>query len=225
MEDALVSQAAMKLFEWDWSRAEQLFRRAIAQNPNDHLAHLWYGFFLGAMGRKEENLAERKRALELNPLSWVANASVGNALGALGRHDEAIRLLRATVELNPNFFFTRKYLGDEYLAIGKPDLAIAEFQVAQDLPSLGYAYAVNGQKAEAQRVLDQIRKNPAANSFDLVIVNVGLGRTGEALDLLEQANRERVPWLIFIRVDGRLASLRGNPRFEAIASSMNIPVR
>ncbi|HKE23617.1 MAG TPA: hypothetical protein VKB88_14725 [Bryobacteraceae bacterium] len=71
----------MKMFEWDWSGAEQSFHRAIALNPNDPLAHIWYGFFLDAMGRQEENLAERKRALELDPLSWNANAGVGGALG------------------------------------------------------------------------------------------------------------------------------------------------
>ena len=54
-------------------------------------------------------------------------------------------------------------------------------------------------------------------------MNVGLGRTSEALDLLEQAYRERAMWLMFLQVDGRLASLRGNQRFEALAARMKIP--
>jgi hypothetical protein len=127
--------------------------------------------------------------------------------------------------LNPNFFFTRQTLGFEYLATQKPDLAIAEFQAAQDLPSLGFAYAMNGQMGKAQRVLEQIQKSPSTNSFDLAVVNAGLGRTGEALDNLEQAHRNRIPWLMFLRGDVRLASLRGNPGFEAIATAMNIPKR
>jgi TolB-like protein/tetratricopeptide (TPR) repeat protein len=225
MADAFVSQASLKIFEWDWPGAEQSFHRAIALNPNDPLAHLWYGFLLDALGRKEENLAELKRALELDPLSWIVNASVGGALGALGRHDEAVQLLSSTVELNPNFFFTRQTLGFEYLATQKPDLAIAEFQAAQDLPSLGFTYAMNGQMGKAQRVLEQIQKSPSTNSFDLAVVNAGLGRTGEALDNLEQAYRNRIPWLMFLRGDVRLASLRGNRRFEAIATAMNIPKR
>ena len=225
MAAAYVSQASLKMFEWDWAGAEQSFHRAIALNPNEPLAHIWYGFFLDAMGREQENLTERKRALDLDPLNWNANAGVGTALGALGRHDEAIQLLRAAVELNPNYVFTRQNLGKEYLATGKPDLAIAEFQAAQDLPSLGYAYAVNGQKGEAQRVLDQMRHNPMTDSFDVAIVNAGLGRTAEALDRLEQAYRSRIPSLMFLRGDRRLASLRGNPRFEAIAAAMKIPGR
>jgi TolB-like protein/DNA-binding winged helix-turn-helix (wHTH) protein/tetratricopeptide (TPR) repeat protein len=223
MADAFVSQGALRSLEWDWTGSEQSYRKAIALNPNDVLARVWYGFFLDAMGREEENLAQRKRALELDPLGWNANAGVGNALGALGRHDEAIKHLRAAVELNPTYFFVRQNLGKEYLAIGKPDLAIPEFQAVQDLPSLGYAYARNGQRAEAQRVLEEMRQNPMTTSFDVAIVDTGLGRTAEALDRLEQAFRERTPWLMFIRVDLRLASLRGNPRFESIAAAMKIP--
>jgi tetratricopeptide (TPR) repeat protein len=225
MADAHVSQASVKMFEWEWPSAEKSFQRAIALNPNNLVAHLWYGFFLDAMGREEENLAERKRAVELDPLSWVASAALGSAFGELGRHNEAIQLLRATVELNPNFFFTRQNLGVEYLATGKPGLAIPEFQAVKDLPSLGYAYAVNGQQGEAQKVLEQMRQNPSTNSFDFAIVNAGLGRTGEALDRLEQAYRERIPWLMLLRGDVRLASLHGNPRFVAIARAMNIPGR
>jgi len=225
MADAFVSEASLKMFKWDWHGAEQSFHRAIELNPNNSLAHIWYGYFLDAMGREEENLAERKRALELDPLNWNANAAIGAALGAMGRHDEAIQVLRAAVELNPNYVFTRQNLGREYLATGTPDLAIAEFQASQDLPWLGYAYAVNGQTREALHVLEQMRQGSSSNSFDFAIVNAGLGRTAEALEGLEQAYRNRNPSLMFIRVDGRLASLRGNPRFEAIATAMNLPGR
>jgi len=221
MADAFVSQASLKMLQWDWRGAEQSFHRAIALNPNDPLAHIWYGFLLNAMGRQQENLAERKRALELDPLNWNANAGVGGALGAAGRHDEAIQFLRAAAELNPSYFATA--LGREYLATGKLDLAIAEFQTAHDLPSLGYTYAVKGQKPEAERILAQMLQTPLTNSFDLAIVNVGLGRTAEALNALEQAHRDRALLLMFLRVDARLASLHGNPRFEAIATAMNIP--
>jgi hypothetical protein len=69
-----------------------------------------------------------------------------------------------------------------------------------------------------------MRQEPATNSFDVAIVNTGLGRTAEALDGLEHAYRDRTPWLMFLRVDGRLASLRGNPKFEAIATAMHVPV-
>jgi tetratricopeptide (TPR) repeat protein len=223
LKEALVAQAVLRMYERDWSGAEKSYRRAIQLNPNDALAYLWYGFLLEAMGREEESLAERKRAWELDPLSWIVSANLGRALGMVGRHDEAIKLMQSAVELNPGFYYTRHFLGREYLSKGMLAQAIQEFQAAPDLPSLGFAYALSGQKQAAQGVLERMRANPLSNSLDFAIVNVGLGRTSEALDLLEQAYRERVTWLMFLRVDERPASLRGDRRFEALAARMKIP--
>lgn len=95
----------------------------------------------------------------------------------------------------------------------------------KDLPSLGYAYAVNGQQGEAQKVLEQMRQNPSTNSFDFAIVNAGLGGQGRLSTGWSRPIRERIPWLMLLRGDVRLASLRGNPRIAAIARAMNIPGR
>jgi tetratricopeptide (TPR) repeat protein len=223
LEEAIVAEAVLRMYERDWPSAEQSYRRAIQLNPNDTQAHLWYGLLLDAMGRERENLAERKRAWELEPLNWIASAALGGALGRAGRHDEAIKQLQSAVELNPSFYYTRQNLGLEFLAKGMLVQAIREFQAAPDLPSLGFAYALSGKKQEALGVLERMRANPLSTSFDFAIVNVGLGRTSEALDLLEQAYRERAMHLMFLRVDERLASLRGSPRFEALAARMKIP--
>jgi serine/threonine-protein kinase len=223
LEEAFVAQALLRMYERDWPSAEQSYRRAIQLNPNEALAHLWYGFFLEAMGRETENLAERKRAWELEPLNWILSASYGRALGMVGRHDEAIKHLQSAVELNPSFYYTRHNLGSEYLLKGMLAQAIQEFQSAPDLPSLGFAYALRGDTQATQGVLERMRASPLSNPFDFAIVYTSLGRTSEALDLLDQAYRERVMWLMFMRVDERLASLRRNPRFEALAAAMKIP--
>ena len=60
--EAFVAQGPLRMFERDWPGAEESFRRAIQLNPSDPWAHVWYAFFLEAMGRQEENLAERERA-------------------------------------------------------------------------------------------------------------------------------------------------------------------
>src|SRR5215469_1838938 len=60
MGDTHLAQATLRMFEWNWPGAEESFQRSIQLNPNDPLAHQWYGYFLEAMGRRQENLAERK---------------------------------------------------------------------------------------------------------------------------------------------------------------------
>src|SRR2546429_8981615 len=49
-------------FEWDWTGAEQEFKRAIELNPNLATAHHWYGDYLTNMGRFEEGMAQTKKA-------------------------------------------------------------------------------------------------------------------------------------------------------------------
>jgi len=55
--------------EWSWAASEDEVRRAISLNPNNAMAHQFYGYYLSATGQFEAAIAEMKRALELDPLS------------------------------------------------------------------------------------------------------------------------------------------------------------
>jgi len=56
-------------FEWDWAGAESEFRRALKLNPGSRAVQEEYGWFLTAMGRLDEGLAQSRKAAELDPLS------------------------------------------------------------------------------------------------------------------------------------------------------------
>jgi tetratricopeptide (TPR) repeat protein len=109
--------------------------------------------------------------------------------------------------------------------------AIAEFQKAVDLNGdpdslgmLGQAYARNGQKDEAQKVL--LRLNEEAKSryvapYATALVHLGLGEKERALDELERAyQRGDTNYLFVIRVDPMLDDLRGHPRFDALVQKI-----
>jgi hypothetical protein len=53
-----------------------------------------------------------------------------------------------------------------------------------------------------------------------VIVLAGLGEKESALDWLERAYDERSYWLLYLRVDPALDSLRDDGRFRAIEHKM-----
>ena len=56
-------------FEWDWAGAESEFRRALKLNPGSRAVQEEYGWFLTAMGRLDDGLAQSRKAAELDPLS------------------------------------------------------------------------------------------------------------------------------------------------------------
>ena len=46
---------ATTFFDWDWRTGEREFQRALQLDSDYGMAHLWYAFFLSAMGRTEES--------------------------------------------------------------------------------------------------------------------------------------------------------------------------
>ena len=77
-------------YEWDWPKAEAEFKQAIELDPNNLGAHVVYGNFLVAMGRREQGLAEMRRALALDPTSLPTNYSATYLLYLARQYDEAI---------------------------------------------------------------------------------------------------------------------------------------
>jgi TolB-like protein/Tfp pilus assembly protein PilF len=188
---ALVAQ----WYEWNWAATEREFERAIELNPNDAAAHNYYAFYLGAMRRNDQALAEAKRGQQADPLSSLANGISGSVLVFAKQWDLAIDQLHSAIEIDSNFWFDHCYLGRAYQQKGRLPEAMAEFQRAVDLEkynsetwsALGYAYAVLGNRAEAQKILDHL-KELATHSwvapYNVAIIYVGLGEKEKAFDLL-----------------------------------------
>ena len=64
-------------YDWDWRSAEESFNRAIDLNPSYARGHIFYSFFLEAMGRQDEAIREAEAARTLDPLSRAANVNLG----------------------------------------------------------------------------------------------------------------------------------------------------
>jgi len=58
--------------------------------------------------------------------------------------------------------------------------------------------------------------------FDIALVYVGLGDKAQALEWLQRAHEDHSFELTWIKVDPRLDSLRGEPRFQDLLRRMNL---
>src|SRR5262245_38955689 len=219
-------------YEFDFAEANKEFQRAIDLNPNYATGHQQYGnVTLAALGRFDDAIAEGKRAVELDPLSLIINADLGMTYYFARRYDEAIEQFHKALEIDPNFYFAHCELGEALAAKRVFDEAINEYQKARALnddpfvlAALGNAYACSGNRTEALKILDQLKKLSGqryVNAFSFAIVNVGLGDKEEALRWLEQSYQDRAGSDIgWIRVDSLVDPLRDDPRFEAIAEKI-----
>ena len=227
---------AIWLYDFDFSQANKEFQRAIELNSNYAIAHQQYGnVTLSALGRFDDAIAEGKRAVELDPLSLVINTDLGSNYCYARRYDEAIAQLRKTLEMDAGFYIAHIVLSQALDAKGARDAAIVEYQKARTLnddPSvlglLGRAYGLSGNKMEAEKILDQLKKlsqERYVSAYSFALVYLGLGDKEEALRWLEQSYQDRAGSDIgYIRVDPLLDPLRGDPRFEALAEKI-VPAR
>jgi DNA-binding winged helix-turn-helix (wHTH) protein/TolB-like protein len=232
LAEARTSLAFIK-HRWDWARedAEKEFQLAIKSKPSYAPAHQWYSSYLVAMGRFDEAIAEARRAQELEPLSFISNSHIGWILYFAGRYDEAIEHCKRLLDVDPNFFPARRYLGLVYEQKGMYKEAIAEFQQAAKLSGsplmmslLGHAYAVSGNRAEAQRILVELgqQKQRYVSPYTVATIYAGLGEKDQAFKWLEKAFEERDIWLMNLKVDPLFKSIRSEARFTSLLQRIGL---
>ena len=221
-------------YDWDWAGAGREFNLAFEQNATYASAHQWYANYLTAKGQTGEAVKAANRAQELDPLSLITLSVKSWALYFAGRYDEAIANCQTVLAQDPDFFVARRYLGMAYEQKRMYPEAIAEFQRAVTLSRgslmmkshLGHAYAVSGDKAKAQQVLDELQersKKGYVSAYLTAVIYAGLGEKDRAFEWLEKAYNERAEFLIYMKADPRLEPLRTDPRFQDLLRRIGLP--
>jgi serine/threonine-protein kinase len=219
-------------YDWDWKAAEPEFQRALALNPNDAKVRERYSRFLSSLGRIPEALAELERARLLDPNELGIKANLGVVYYFARQYDQAIEALQKILHDHPDFDTAHWGLGLAYSGKGDYEHALPELErVAKgggpnSLASLGYVYGRMGRSKEARDILAEMQKRAketAVSGYQFAVVHIGLGETESALQSLEQAYRDHSTTLGYIKMDPRLDSLHGHPRFQALLLQMNFP--
>ena len=231
--EAHTVMAGLKHGNWDWDGAEAEYRRAIDLNPNYAHAHQWYSQLLCQRGRFEAGLSEANRAHILDPLNLVYGIDIGYRLYWARRYSEAIPPIRKTLELSPDFRVAHRFLGQVYEQSGMQASALEELQRAAelsnhnpiDLAALGHAYAVSGQSLKAGQILRELKQLSGkryVSGYDFALIYAGMGEKDKALESLQRAFQEHSTWMLHLKVDPRLDSLRPDPGFQDLLQRVGL---
>ena len=100
---------------------------------------------------------------------------------------------------------------------------------------LGHVYGVSGNREDAIRILDELKKEPIQpppkspfippppdTSFDIGLVYMGLGEHEQAIDWLQKAANERTAEIIHIKCEPIYEKMRVEPRFQELMRKIGL---
>jgi TolB-like protein/Tfp pilus assembly protein PilF len=221
-------------YDRDWAGAEQEFKRAIELNPNCATAHHWYAYYLGWAGRHTEAARAIKRAQEADPLSLPIQITPAYLFCFTRQYGQAAEQFLKVLDLDPNFAGAHNGLGWVHLQNGRFQAAIEEFQKALALsgnalyyiPSLGYGYARAGKKADALRLVEELkelRRRRYVDAAGIGWIYTGLADKDHAFAWFDRALEEGSPNLVDLKVEPGWDPLRSDPRFADLLRRVGIP--
>jgi TolB-like protein/Flp pilus assembly protein TadD len=215
----------LRNFEWDFSNAEKEFRRAIELSPSFAEAYGASALLLAFNRHNAEAIAEVKHAYELDPISGTGSSYVGTVYLYAGLYDEAIEAFSKSVEVRPENMYALGNLGLAHIQRGSVDAGLVEVKKAANIRNpasqsdLAFALSKAGKAEELQKLLEQLLEEAGHNNQMSVAVAsayANLGETDKAIEWLERAYDEHVPYLVTANSDFVFDSIRSDHRFQTL---------
>jgi TolB-like protein/DNA-binding winged helix-turn-helix (wHTH) protein/Flp pilus assembly protein TadD len=219
--------------EWNWSGAENEYKRAIALNPSYSMAHRFYASNLGITGHHQEAWQQINEAMRLDPLSLPNNAEVVRTLYYARNYDQAVWQGQKALQIDPNYARTHFWLGRVYSQKGMHREAIlASEKVLAAMPDstlglteMAYSLAVAGRRREALQILHRLEERSARTfvpAYNLAVINIALDEKETAIRYMQQAYENRDWAMLVLAEEPRLDPLRKDPRFQEMLVKLNL---
>lgn len=201
-----VIEAVRAQRQGDFSKANELRRKAVALVPTDWRAQYAISAFAWDEARFDEAVATARKATELSPRSAAPYNLLGLALAQQGKFDDALAALSKYVSLRPMEPNPQDSFGEVLLMAGRYEEAEAAFRKAVSLaPSFGMAWHgvaltkllrgdfAGGREAFAKQKAAQVLPDDKLDAdADLALGFLAEGKPAEALRVLDAVDQDAV---------------------------------
>lgn len=214
----------------DLAGAEREFKQSISLNPSYAQAHIGHADALVAAGHRAQAMSEARSARQLDPFSAAIAVISGRVAFFAGQYDQVIAEEKVAQDLDPSRWRAYYWTGYAYEQKGMYQEALAQYQKAladEDdfhiyLAAQGRSYVLSRdtvKAAEARAKIEEYSRKGEIWPYDAALFFAASGDRDRAFEWL---NKENGGWLIFVQVDPRVASLRSDPRFDALVRRVGL---
>lgn len=223
--------AAIYLFnKWDWKKAEAESLRSIDLDPNFAEGHHLHSFTLWVQNRDAEALQEQKLSTALDSLTRPS--ALGEAYMYCQQFDMAIKELQASAQFRRDFWTefdlseAYEFKGMDREAVEHMAQAFANVNDEKSAAAIRLAFEkkrlrgvsewmLNGQLAQA--------KKKYVSPWDLAWNYAHLNRKEETLAALDEAYKQRSPWIIFVQKEPVFDFLHSDERYRTLVKKIGLP--
>jgi tetratricopeptide (TPR) repeat protein len=220
-----------------FQRANELFDRAIALDPNSSLTLHWAALTSLHLGEFSRPLDFIDRAQQLTPDSRSIQANKALILFYAGHADEALSLLQDLKQAHPDYLATPSYLATIFLATGRYADFLDSYEQAASVSKntarleIGTkareGYTSGGNSGMLAALLDAqlaAYKDGREPAYPAAVTAAMLGRQDVALGLLEDAVAQADSDVLSLRIETAFQPLYPEPRFRALLTKVGLPL-
>jgi len=219
--EAYAALGFVQFNEWDWTTADEDFRKALQLNSSNSETRLWYTLFLRSEGHFQEAIAQASAGKQIDPLSPIINMTVGSTYYWEHDYDTAIRELLKTLEIAPSFRPAHSYLALAYLQKGMWEKARTEAGETNDREDILLVDAASGREDALKRVNEssEVRNSP----YFMAEVYSAMHDKAQALQCLTRAYELHDFGLINVKIDPFFSALHSDARFTELLRKIGLP--
>jgi TolB-like protein/Tfp pilus assembly protein PilF len=215
-------------YEYDYEKAESLYRIAIKLNPNYATGWQWYADYLARLGRFEEAIASIGQALQLDPFSPMKNFAYGFIFYYKGDYDNAMLKFNDTLKIDQWFPYLRFMMFMIYYQKGSMNEALAEYrnvlvkeeEIKEYDNKVKRIFETDGAIGFLDFITRLELKKEAPSTRYLSIFYALAGNAEKALDYLEFNVSSYVSEYQYLKVEPAFTILHSEPRFLALVKKI-----
>jgi Tfp pilus assembly protein PilF len=215
-----------------WLQAEPYFQRAVRLAPRDAQVRLWFGAFLGKLGRAEEAIAQIKVGLDEEPASLALNQQLATEFFLSGRTSELQAQAKEVVRLQPfeaaaHLILARAFeqAGDYASALRSCDKADEYHHSMGALCVRGSIEAAKGDLPAALKTARDVETYWLNNPFEsllLAALYARIGNPGRSVDILLAGCDRDDSSVLYAPQHPHLNSVRREPKYTEFLARIGL---